>query len=130
MLLRSCILLFVLLTGCRNVAPNTSPTPISKKNMVKLLTEITLAEAGSDPRNLSRTQFEAELAQRYAHILQKHGVSYEQFTTSFQYYLARPAELAALYDEVIMELTSREARLREQANMPMSPTQPPRSRQP
>ncbi len=98
--------------------------------MVKLLTEITIAEASTDPRNLNRTQLEVELAQRYAHLLQKHGVTYEQFTTSFQYYLARPAELATLYDEVIMELTTREARLREQANMPMSPTLPPRSRQP
>lgn len=115
----------VLLFSC-NRKTNVTPTGLlSKSRMVDLLTEIQLAEAGAGT-GYNLDQLNALMAERYAALLQRHQVSYEQFVASYNHYLAHPEQLAAIYDEVIKRLTDMEAEIRNSGNYQPAPVSPPR----
>lgn len=120
MLVTSC--LFITCRPATNVAPAGL---LSKNRMIDLLTDIQLAEAGAS-HTYNLHQLNAFMAERYAAILAKHKVSYEQFVASYDYYLHHPAQLAAIYDEVIIRLTAMEAAIRNSGNYQPAPVSPPR----
>lgn len=81
--------------------------------MVVLLADIHLAEAAADNRNLNLNEINVVMAHRYEEIFQRHGITTEQFMSSYNYYLEHADQLTAIYEEVLNRLSTGESRANE-----------------
>ncbi|MCS6992078.1 MAG: DUF4296 domain-containing protein [Chitinophagales bacterium] len=120
-------LLVLGLTACSQ-GTNVAPVGVlSKQTMVEVLEDILITEAGASHfRNIDELNY--MMADRYAAVLKRHGISYEQFVRSYEHYLQQPAQLASIYDEVIVRLSAKEAAIRNSGNYQPAPISAPRQR--
>lgn len=79
--------------------------------MVAILADIHLAEASSESRNLRIDEVNRIAAARYKGVFEKHAISAQQFTRSYDYYLEHAADLALIYAEVVNRLTEGQSRV-------------------
>ncbi len=106
-------LLFLLLTACGNKSGKPEfkkPDPLlSKEQMVKVLTELHLLEASVNLRNAQNTTTNKKDTLIYSDFFKKYGTTYAVFQENFKYYASQPVVLSQLYDQVIIDLTRKEA---------------------
>lgn len=81
---------------------------LPKEKMVELMVDVHLAEAQSQAKigfDNSKTIKQAY----YKFIFNKYQISYSQFAKSFDYYSAHPEVFSEIYDNVITELSKKQA---------------------
>lgn len=97
-----------MLTSCSKREEKIPADIISKDKMVQVMVDIHIAESRSQigvPFNDIKTQKQSY----YKFVFEKHKISYTLLKKSFDYYTARPEIFSKIYDEVITELSKRQA---------------------
>ena len=79
--------------------------------MTEMLVDVHLAEASADNRGLNSPQINMLMAAKYDSLFQKHETTFEQFKSSYDYYLDHPDQLAEIYSQVVSKLTTMETKL-------------------
>lgn len=102
------------LVGCSGrKGPQAPQDLIQKDSMIAIMVDIHIADAvadqrfGSDKPNLDFTNA------LYHRIYENHHVSANQYKASFTYYETQPAEMNKMYEQVITELSKKEAELKK-----------------
>jgi len=111
------LLTSVIFFSCSHHEEQIPSNILPKDKMIAVLVDIHLAEASSDTRNLTLPQINVAMAKRYDELFQKHGITYEQFKTSYDYYLEHADLLSDIYTEVVNELTTRASRFNASGKM-------------
>ena len=104
---------FVIL-GCQEASNESVVNPsliIQRDSFVQVLTEIQLLETARKQKMVKGKDPLKALTQQYKLIYDKFDVTQEQFEITHSYYYKQPEEMVKLYDDVIAEITRREAAL-------------------
>ena len=100
-------MLALILSACYHDAPEPSfnmELVLPQDSMVVLLTDLQLVDGAVNLKSRSG-QRQSDYANAYTEqVLEKHGVSNEQFTESIRYYSYYIEELDKIYEEVIIRL--------------------------
>ena len=97
------------LASCRNA---DKPSPFLKeKEMVDLLTDIRLTEAGLYNNRETNSSLYNEVMTEHAFdvylpIFQKYGITYNQYMALMNYYMAHPEKLKGIYKKSTARLKS------------------------
>jgi len=90
--------------------PESKPSGLLPKDkMTDVLVDIHLAEGAADNRRLKPQQFDLMMTAKYKDLFEKHGITFEQFNDSYNYYLNHADQFSEIYTEVINKLTTRES---------------------
>ncbi len=106
------ILFFIIvLGGCStNHDPNKLPPHILPPDtMQNILCDIHLAEAALNhtvPKKDKKTKAE----QYYGQVFTQYNITYQQFLTSYNYYVRRPKKFEEMYIRVLEQLSKRKAK--------------------
>ena len=95
--------------------------------MVAVLVDVHLAEATTESRGMNVLQINSTMAGRYALIFKKHELTYDEFKTSYDYYLEHPDLLNEVYIEVTNQLTTMESKVKSKMKIKPLPVQLPDS---
>lgn len=101
--------------ACQETSPVADVDPnslIERESFVQVLTEIQLLETARKQKMVKGKDPIKAVTQQYKLIFDKFQVTQEQFETTHAYYYKQPDEMVKLYDEVIAEITKREAALK------------------
>ena len=101
---------FTFLFSCSHKTDSVPSRIIPKDKMVDVLVDVHLAEAAADNHGLKSPQIDMMMAARYDSVFQKHGITFEEFKSSYDYYLAHPDVLSEIYSEVVNKLTTMESK--------------------
>jgi hypothetical protein len=114
-LLKSVFFCFLILslTACGNKSGNPEmkipTTLLSKEQMTLILCDMHLLEAAVNLRTAQNQTASKKDTLIYSDIFKKQGTTYEIFQENFKYYASQPVLLSKIYDEVIIDLTRKEA---------------------
>ena len=78
--------------------------------MADVLVDVHLAEASADNHGLNAPQVNMMMAAKYDSLFLKHEITFAQFKSSYDYYLAHPDVLSEIYSEVVNKLTTMESK--------------------
>lgn len=95
-----------LLYACTPSEEKAPENLIKREQLIPLLADLQYAEAIIQLKNLSYTDSTKAIAYgHYKYVLEKHKVSAEQFTETFDWYKSHPKEMSELYKEVLTQLS-------------------------
>jgi hypothetical protein len=120
------LLLLFVSCGEEKVTEKAPENLLEKEKMVQVLADVHLLEASLNLRSpsvirpmkiipnpnlepLPPEPVDSKSPLPYYDIFKKHGVTRAQYEETMKWYSAHPEELNLLYDEVIVELTKRQA---------------------
>lgn len=99
-----------LLSSCSKKQVLVLENIIPRDSMILLMTDIHLAEATIQIRNLGRSDTTRQEAySRYRYIYEKYKVSDGRFRESFEFYRSQPEYFHKMYDEVLTRLSEKQA---------------------
>jgi len=102
--------MFVLTVSSCSDPVEIPPDVLSQEKMAAILTDVQLVEAQIQMEQLERNDStKAVVYGYYKYIFQKHKISPEQFKTSFMFYSNHLDLLEHIYDDVLINLSKREA---------------------
>ena len=103
-------IMFVLTVSSCSDPVEIPPDVLSQEKMAAILTDVQLVEAQIQMEQLERNDStKAVVYGYYKYIFQKHKISPEQFKTSFMFYSNHLDLLEHIYDDVLINLSKREA---------------------
>ena len=103
-------IMFVLTVSSCSDPVEIPPDVLSQEKMAAILTDVQLVEAQIQMEQLERNDStKAVVYGYYKYIFQKHKISPEQFKTSFMFYSNHLDMLEHVYDDVLVNLSKREA---------------------
>jgi hypothetical protein len=100
------LLLSLLFVSCKSNKDATPSDVLSKDKMVDVLVDVHLAEASLGLERISGPRLDQLTAKKYDSVFMKHQITYEQFKTSYEYYVEHPVVLDDMYQEVINHLST------------------------
>ncbi len=104
------IFISIYLHSCNN-QPSLLPEGIlSKEKMIEILVDVHLAESSGDSHGFTMMQSNKLVATKYESVMRKHGTTFLQFKTSFDYYMQHPEKFDEVYQEVVNQLTALEGK--------------------
>lgn len=80
---------------------------LAKDKMTSILVDVHLAEAAMTLNNSQRDT--AKVMEYYEFIYKNHNTTKKQFTESYDFYLSHPELLNKIYDDVLVELSKKQA---------------------
>jgi len=103
-------ILLLTLFACNEEAIIIPDNVLSREKMTSVMVEIQLIEATMAVNQLKGGKEAKEIAANsYGSVLQQHNISREEFDVSFKYYAKHPELLEQIYDEMLNELSKRQA---------------------
>ncbi|KAB1062841.1 DUF4296 domain-containing protein [Salibacter halophilus] len=103
--------------GCSSDEEKATPPNdiIQQEQMVQILTDIQIAEAIYQRGNFPKDDYDGKkyVLKMYQKIFEKYEIDEQKFKQSLTWYEEHPKILADVYDEVLNELSQREANLRD-----------------
>ena len=109
MIIRNTLPLFLLLTlfACNEAVETIPDNVLSKEDMVSVMVDIQLIEAAL---SINQSEEAKETAYyNYDSVLKQHNLSKEKFDESFKYYSEHPELMEQIYEEMLSELSKRQA---------------------
>ncbi|HNQ13039.1 MAG TPA: DUF4296 domain-containing protein [Bacteroidia bacterium] len=103
------LIICLLLHSCSNKNEELPEGIIAEDEMIQILTDVHLAETAFIMNNLKSKNPENAAISYYKFVFDKHKINREQFDASFRYYTARPAQYSLIYEQVLNEITQRQA---------------------
>ncbi|MEO8587837.1 MAG: DUF4296 domain-containing protein [Flavobacteriales bacterium] len=100
-------LIVMLLVACDGGGTGSSGDVLDREKFKEVLLGATLIEARINHELIVDHQSSAPTNQYYEDLFKEQGITKEQFSRSFDHYAARPAEMKAIYDEILTELSRR-----------------------
>jgi hypothetical protein len=105
---RLLIVCAIVISSCEKKPVEIPKDVLSGEKLIPVLTDIHLAEAMLQIKNLGRNDSTRNIAYGYyADIFKHHNITPEQFKRSFDFYTSQPELMSALYDSVITQLSTR-----------------------
>lgn len=97
-----------LLTACDKKPVEIPAGVISRDSMIVILSDIHIAEAMLQLKNLTRNDSTKEIAfGYYKSVFDKHKITAAEFERSFNFYVQQPEMMSGMYDSIITRLSSR-----------------------
>ncbi len=109
MIIRNPLLLLLLITlfACNEAVETIPDNVLSKEDMISVMVDVQLIEAAL---SLNQSEEAKETAYyNYDSVLKKHNLSREKFVHSFKYYAEHPGLMEQIYEEMLSELSKRQA---------------------
>ncbi len=104
------IIILLSLGGCSRFKDPKPADLIPQEKMIQVLADIHVADALVEHR--SGTQNNLPLTSAlYARIYHNYGITAAQYKSSYSYYEAHPVQMDRMYEQVITELSKKEALL-------------------
>ena len=102
------LLFLFFLASCTSKPVEIPPDVLSSNKLIPVLTDIHLAEAMLQIKNLGRSDSTRSIAYGYyAEIFRQHHITSEQFRRSMDFYMSQPELMSSIYDSVITQLSTR-----------------------
>jgi len=96
----------MLIVSCGKGEEKIPDNLIARERLIPLLADMQYTEAIIQLKNLSYTDSTKNIAYgHYKYIFEKHHVTSEQFTTTFDWYKSHPKEMSELYKDVLTQLS-------------------------
>src|SRR4051794_38303754 len=111
-LVNICLFLSVLFSACGENEEKKAPIPpniLKKETMISILVDMHILEAASSFRLLADSSRFVSPVPYQNEILKKYGTNKKNFMESLKYFADNYEEFEAIYDEVIDELSRRQA---------------------
>ena len=107
--MKKIILSFVILCSVLSCTKREEKIPddlIQREKLIPLLADLQYAEAITQLKNLSYTDSTKAIAYgNYKYVLEKHKVTPEKFTATFDWYKNHPKQMSELYKDVLTQLS-------------------------
>ena len=103
------IAILIFLSACKPAAPTVPSKFIQPDKMKMVLSDMFIADAISSNRAMGGTNEKQFTSQYYATIYKNYGITQDEFAKSYKFYEDNPVLLNKLYDEVLGEISKREA---------------------
>lgn len=101
-----------LVMSCSNDEVRIPNDILSEKQMISILIDVHLSDALAASEKLKEVRTLNQVKKLYfLSVLEKHQIDEESFEKSLTFYKAHPAVFYDLYEEVLIELTKRDAEL-------------------
>jgi len=101
----------MLIIACSRPEVIVPATVILRDSMISVLSDMHLAEAAIQLRNLGAGDTaRAETYARYRYVFRKHGINADQFRKSMTFYRSHPEYFNKMYKEVITRLSETQAK--------------------
>ena len=104
-----CLGILLLLTSCRQETTALPKDLISREKMIQVLADVHITEAAIYYKNGHGDKVDNKAPEYYQYIFSKQGITEKQFRESFDYYLHQEAQLDKIYEDVITEISRRQA---------------------
>jgi hypothetical protein len=106
-------LICVLIISCseQRAQRKAAETIIEKEKMINILTDMHIVEAANSMRLIADSNKTVPIAPYQLEIFKKYNVSKTKFDSSLKYYSENHMQLNNIYDEVINEISLRQAKL-------------------
>lgn len=109
------LFLFVLLMACSKKERIPPADIIPRQTFIELLTDVQLLEAVSKQKMIRTDNPGPRIARYYKKTFEKFEVTEEQFLKSFQWYYEDPADMVAIYEEILNDLVNRQSERNQQS---------------
>jgi len=104
------ILLSVLFYSCSEKPEQMAQNILPKDEMVQLLADLHIIDAAFNTQIIQSKKLDVNLQQLYNDACSKRFVTRAQFDSSFSYYTKHLKEMNEIYEELINELSRRQAK--------------------
>ena len=81
----------------------------SREKMVSVMVDVQLVEAALSVNQLKGDEAKKAAVNYYDSVMKQHNISKKKFDTSFKYYAEHPGLMEEIYDEMLNELSKRQA---------------------
>lgn len=105
------LLLLILVAGCKQKYPSVPSDVIPVTKMESILVDMHVADAVAEVKTLGDVNEKKLSQQYYQQIFKNHGVTKEEFLKSYSFYENNPILLNKIYDDVLGEMSKREAKI-------------------
>ena len=102
------ILLFTLF-ACNEETEMIPDNVLSQEKMVSVMVDVQLVEAALIVNQLKGDEAKEAAVNYYDSVMKQHNISREKFDMSFKYYAEHPGLMEEIYDEMLNELSKRQA---------------------
>ena len=102
------ILLFTLF-ACNEETEMIPDNVLSQEKMVSVMVDVQLVEAALIVNQLKGDEAKEAAVNYYDSVMKQHNISREEFDVSFKYYAEHPGLMEQIYDEMLNELSKRQA---------------------
>jgi len=111
---KSAIIVFLALViqACGPDEPVRPPGTLSEEKFTAVMIDVQLNEGMRSQRKMRDRQVEVD-AKNYQAIFKKHGISKEEFLTTFGFYREHPGEMELVYEAVLDSLSTLEAEIKQ-----------------
>ena len=108
----SLIFYTTLLFSCGGKTTEEQPENLIKKEIfTEMILELQLIEAHLNEARVNQSVIRDSANNFFQEIFEKHGASFEDFTSTMNYYASQPEELQGIYDAVLESLSEMEFEL-------------------
>ncbi|MFN0031392.1 MAG: DUF4296 domain-containing protein [Flavobacteriales bacterium] len=97
---------FMLFFACSDAQVQAPANLIEQNKFVEVLVDVRLLEGSYSAKVQRPDTIRSKMTGYYQTLFDKHGISKEQFVSSYNYYLQRNAEMIGMEDSVMMRLQS------------------------
>ena len=104
-------LLFLVLAGCKEKFPSVPADIIPLKKMENILMDMHISDAVAETRTMGDINEKKITEQYYLQIYKNYGITKAEFLKSYLFYQNNPLLLNKLYDELLGEMSKREAKI-------------------
>lgn len=93
---------------------------ITQDSMVQILTDVYIQETMINLYNQQGQHMKMNPEKQYQLLFNKYNISKERYDSSYQFYLDNPALLNKIYENVIIELTKKQAEIEQDKSIDTS----------
>ncbi len=101
--------ILLLLASCRLETTDLPKELIPREKMIQVLADVHITEAAIYYKNGHGDKADGKAPEYYQYIFTKHGITEKQFRESFDYYLHQESMMDKIYEDVITEISRRQA---------------------
>jgi|ERR1043165_5614208 hypothetical protein len=102
-------LILILLSACKAELPSVPKDLIQMDEMKLILTDMHIADAVAETKAQVGMNEKMTAQGYHEQIFKNHGTAREEFLRSYKFYEANPKLLDKMYDDILIELSKREA---------------------
>ena len=113
-----CLLPLVFVLAACSTAEAPPPDVLERAKFKQVLLGAQLVEARVNQEMVVEHRTDNPVEAYYTELFKKEGVTREQFEHTYRFYTEHPAELKAIYEELIVELDSLKERAVDQPVVP------------
>ncbi len=105
----SIAIILLTLFACNDRVVSIPDNVLSREKMTSVMVDVQLVEAALSVNQLKGDDAKKTAINYYDSVLKQHNISREEFDVSFKYYAEHPGLLEQIYEDVLNELSKKQA---------------------